>query len=272
MKRRKPIHRIDAAGLALLLEAAAPSSSDSSSFLIYPNQIGRGKAHALSRSGGETYLGFVGPEAKLSALWCAAQLAAQLGGARVAEGTDEPIDIGKRKSLGPGSTHSDPCRISIRLHAPGEDESSDENIHLAWAPHFSELPTWCHAVIPASRAPVSLAWWKMLGTDALSASIPKHVDFDELPFEVTDSNEGLRTPIGKDSSGVVHIDLVEHGPHALIAGTTGSGKSEALRTWLLGLCARYSPSRLRLVLVDYKEDLPLLPHRPPPHRNRFNRP
>ena len=61
MKRRKPRHRIDAAGLALLLEAAAPSSSESSSLLIYPNQIGRGKAQEVSRTGGETYLGFVGP-------------------------------------------------------------------------------------------------------------------------------------------------------------------------------------------------------------------
>ena len=150
MKRRKPIHRIDAAGLALLLEAAAPSSSASSFLLIYPNQIGRGKAHAVSRSGGETYLGFVGPEAKLSALWCAAQLAAQLGGARVNDGNDELIDIGRQNYPGPGSTNSGPCRISIRLHAPGEDESGDEIIHLAWAPHFSELPTWGHAVIPLS--------------------------------------------------------------------------------------------------------------------------
>jgi len=70
MKRRKPRHRIDAAGLALLLEAAAPSSSESSSFLIYPNQIGRGKAHAVSRSGGGTYLGFGGPQATLRAVGC----------------------------------------------------------------------------------------------------------------------------------------------------------------------------------------------------------
>lgn len=265
MKRRKPRHRIDAAGLALLLEAAAPSISESSPLLVYPNQIGRGRGHAVSRAGGETYLGFLGPEAKLSALWCAAQLAAQLGGARVAEGSDDLIDIGRRKSLGQGSIHSDPCRISIRLHAPGEDETGEEDIHLAWAQHFGELPTWCHAVIPASRVPVSLAWWKMLGRDALTGSIPEHVGFDELPFEVIDSDEGLRTPIGKDASGIVDIDLVKHGPHALIAGTTGSGKSEALRTWLLGLCASYSPSRLRLVLVDYKggsalSPLAVLPH------------
>lgn len=265
MKRRKPRHRIDAAGLALLLEAAAPSSSESSSLLIYPNQIGHGKAQEVSRTGGETYLGFVGPEAKLSALWCAAQLAAQLGGARVAEGTDELIDIGRQKTLSLGSTNSRPYRASIRLHAPGEDENGDENIHLAWAPHFSELPTWCHTVIPASRTPVSSTWWKMLGRDALFGSIPEHVDFDELPFEVSDHDDGLRTPIGKDSSGIVDIDLVKHGPHALIAGTTGSGKSEALRTWLLGLCASYSPSRLRLVLVDYKGGSALTPLTALPH-------
>lgn len=265
MKRRKPRHRIDAARLALLLETAVPSISESSPLLIYPKQIGRGKALTVSGTVGETYLGFVGPEAKLSALWCAAQLAAQLGGARVAEGTDELIDIGRQKSLGPDSANSRPCRASIRLHAPGEDDSGDENIHLAWAHHFSELPTWCHTVIPASRAPVSLAWWKMLGRDTLFGSIPECVDFDELPFEVIDSGEGLRTPIGKDSSGVVDIDLVKHGPHALIAGTTGSGKSEALRTWLLGLCESYSPSRLRLVLVDYKGGSALTPLTVLPH-------
>ena len=265
MKRRKPRHRVDAAGLALLLEAATPSISDSSPFLIYPNQIGRRKPQEVSRTGGETYLGFVGPEAKLSALWCAAQLAAQTGGARVNDGNDELIDIGRQNYSGPGSTNSGPCRIRIRLHAPGEDESGDENIHLAWAPHFSELPTWCHAVIPASRTPVSLAWWKMLGRDALSGSIPEHVDFDELPFEVSDHDDGLRTPIGKDTSGIVSIDLVKDGPHALIAGTTGSGKSEALRTWLLGLCARYPPSRLRLVLVDYKGGSALTPLTALPH-------
>ena len=265
MKRRKPRHRIDAAGLALLLEAAAPSISESSSLLIYTKQIGRGRAHVVSRAGGEITLGFVGPEAKLSALWCAAQLAAQLGGARVAEGTDELTDIGSGKSLGQGSIHSGSCRIVIRIHAPGEDETGDENIHLAWAQHFSELPTWCHAVIPASRVPVSLAWWKMLGRDAQFGSIPDHVSFDELPFEVIDSDEGLRTPIGKDTSGIVDIDLVKHGPHALITGTTGSGKSEALRTWLLGLCASYSPSRLRLVLVDYKGGSALAPLTALPH-------
>ena len=48
------------------------------------------------------------------------------------------------------------------------------------------------------------------------------------------------------------LDLVTDGPHALVAGTTGSGKSALLRTWLLALCAKHSPRHLQLALIDYK--------------------
>ena len=48
------------------------------------------------------------------------------------------------------------------------------------------------------------------------------------------------------------LDLVADGPHALVAGSTGSGKSEALLTWLRALCATRGPEELRLVLIDYK--------------------
>lgn len=61
-----------------------------------------------------------------------------------------------------------------------------------------------------------------------------------------------RTPIGWSSDGLVEIDLVRDGPHGLIAGTTGSGKSELLRSLVLGLALHVSPEHLNLVLVDYK--------------------
>jgi S-DNA-T family DNA segregation ATPase FtsK/SpoIIIE len=48
------------------------------------------------------------------------------------------------------------------------------------------------------------------------------------------------------------IDLVVDGPHALVAGTTGAGKSELLRTLVAGLAAGYGPDQLNLVLIDYK--------------------
>ncbi len=58
--------------------------------------------------------------------------------------------------------------------------------------------------------------------------------------------------IGLTGDGVVEIDLARDGPHALIAGTTGSGKSELLRTLVAALAARSSPDHVTFVLVDYK--------------------
>jgi S-DNA-T family DNA segregation ATPase FtsK/SpoIIIE len=58
--------------------------------------------------------------------------------------------------------------------------------------------------------------------------------------------------IGMSADGVVDIDLVRDGPHGLIAGTTGSGKSELLRTLVVSLAARASPDHVSMILVDYK--------------------
>jgi DNA segregation ATPase FtsK/SpoIIIE, S-DNA-T family len=62
----------------------------------------------------------------------------------------------------------------------------------------------------------------------------------------------LTAPIGCTDHGVLEIDLVGDGPHALIAGTTGSGKSELLRTLVVSLAARVGPDHVNFVLVDYK--------------------
>ena len=48
------------------------------------------------------------------------------------------------------------------------------------------------------------------------------------------------------------LDLRTSGPHALVAGTTGSGKSVLLETWLEALCRTHSPEDMRLVLLDFK--------------------
>ncbi|MSD90092.1 FtsK/SpoIIIE domain-containing protein [Bifidobacterium asteroides] len=52
--------------------------------------------------------------------------------------------------------------------------------------------------------------------------------------------------------GPLTIDLPRDGPHALVAGTTGSGKSVFLQTWCLALAASQPPDRLNLVLLDFK--------------------
>ncbi|WP_265521787.1 FtsK/SpoIIIE domain-containing protein [Oerskovia flava] len=57
--------------------------------------------------------------------------------------------------------------------------------------------------------------------------------------------------IGPDGRPVV-VDLRRHGPHALVAGTTGAGKSELLQSLVLGLALTTSPRDLAFALVDYK--------------------
>jgi S-DNA-T family DNA segregation ATPase FtsK/SpoIIIE len=52
--------------------------------------------------------------------------------------------------------------------------------------------------------------------------------------------------------GPLDIDLVGDGPHGLIAGTTGAGKSELLRSLVASLAAAHGPARVNFVLVDYK--------------------
>ena len=72
------------------------------------------------------------------------------------------------------------------------------------------------------------------------------------------ARDRLRVPIGVDDAGEpVHLDLKESsqhgmGPHGLVIGATGSGKSELLRTLVLGLALTHPPDQLNLVLVDFK--------------------
>lgn len=58
--------------------------------------------------------------------------------------------------------------------------------------------------------------------------------------------------VGHDGAGVVELDLQADGPHALIGGTTGSGKSEFLRTLALSWASTRSPHELQLLFVDFK--------------------
>ncbi|WP_139979277.1 type VII secretion protein EccCa [Nocardioides litoris] len=72
------------------------------------------------------------------------------------------------------------------------------------------------------------------------------------------ARDRLRVPVGLGERGApVHLDLKESaqqgmGPHGLVIGATGSGKSEFLRTLVLGLALTHPPDQLNLVLVDFK--------------------
>ena len=62
----------------------------------------------------------------------------------------------------------------------------------------------------------------------------------------------LRSVVGQAAGEPFTLDLRSQGPHALVGGTTGAGKSEFLQTWVLGLAAGHSPDTLTFLFVDYK--------------------
>lgn len=111
--------------------------------------------------------------------------------------------------------------------------------------------------------PVSALEIELLRPEQPAPSIPGSVRFAELPLP--HRRRPTRVPIGLGDDGAVHLDLVADGPHALIGGTTGSGKSELLRTLVLGWASSAAPREQSVLLVDFKggaafAGLAALPH------------
>jgi S-DNA-T family DNA segregation ATPase FtsK/SpoIIIE len=102
-----------------------------------------------------------------------------------------------------------------------------------------------------------------LGTEAVAAglgaaetALPDSVSFESLPAAATDPTStpagSLACVIGRGAAGPFTVDLAGDGPHALVGGTTGSGKSELLVTWVTAMAARYPPDQVTFLLVDFK--------------------
>ena len=74
-------------------------------------------------------------------------------------------------------------------------------------------------------------------------------------WDTNDSTTSLKAEVGVDEEGrLMYLDLHEkyHGPHGLIAGMTGSGKSEFIITYILSMAINYSPDDVAFILIDYK--------------------
>ena len=74
-------------------------------------------------------------------------------------------------------------------------------------------------------------------------------------WNTNDATTSLKAEVGVDEEGdLMYLDLHEkyHGPHGLIAGMTGSGKSEFIITYILSMAINYSPDDVSFILIDYK--------------------
>jgi S-DNA-T family DNA segregation ATPase FtsK/SpoIIIE len=98
----------------------------------------------------------------------------------------------------------------------------------------------------SSDLPPTVSFLTLVGTE-----------FAESPATVVDRWQqnragSLRALVGNSGVDAMHLDLRAQGPHALVGGTTGSGKSEFLQAWVLGMAAEYGPDRVTFLFVDYK--------------------
>ncbi|WP_127126783.1 FtsK/SpoIIIE domain-containing protein [Georgenia sp. SYP-B2076] len=192
---------------------------------------------------------------------------------------DDPDD-GRHGVTGGGAPRG-PWRLTVQeAPGPGGAVRPDDArplgarasaVGVVLATRIEQVPTWCTRVVHVAAlhgtvvpVPWAATLARMLADQAAARgpaapAVPAHVPLGPLlgPLGALEHRwarapAGLAAPLGVDAGGVVELDLAAAGPHALVAGTTGSGKSELALCWLLGLAVRYSPAALQLVLVDYK--------------------
>lgn len=102
----------------------------------------------------------------------------------------------------------------------------------------------------SSTLPKKYSLYEMLG-------IRRAEDLDlKKRWQQSDVCTALKAPLGIGMGGLVELDIsgsdTADGPHGLVAGTTGSGKSETIVSYLLALTTLYSPLDLSLVIIDFK--------------------
>lgn len=170
----------------------------------------------------------------------------------------------------------------------------DEGKNQAWLMWATTKPATRCIRAPRRVAEISDSWWRQIfAPTALSASQERQgpacialaslLDLEAGPTFASQlqdpqaaagsaqsdlselSPTQLRACLGVGAAGQAWVDLVTDGPHALVVGTTGAGKSELLTSWLVQLAWSQPPEALQLILVDYKGGTCLGPLKRLPH-------
>ncbi|RZU62554.1 type VII secretion protein EccCa [Zhihengliuella halotolerans] len=196
-------------------------------------------------------------------------------------------------------TSDDLAITSVHLVARQQDEPDEVSLRIVQTAEGFRLedysadplePATCEGVLAPSDAATAAGLARMLAPLRLSPDsreyddgadagrFTAHLGLDDFTaadverlWAPRENPDFLKVPIGVDDrSRPVHVDLKESaqhgmGPHGLCVGATGSGKSELLRTLVLGLAVTHPPELLNMVLVDYKGGATFAPFAGMPH-------
>ncbi|MEZ3161453.1 FtsK/SpoIIIE domain-containing protein [Microbacterium sp. BWT-B31] len=144
---------------------------------------------------------------------------------------------------------------------PVRVELLDEDSATAWARVLSPTVDAGTPVDDESDLPRSVSYLDLVGSDIggdPGAIVDRWRENDSITprdgrAPQRRAKEGnLRALVGYAGAGAFQLDLRSQGPHALVGGTTGAGKSEFLQSWVLGMAAAHSPDRVTFLFVDYK--------------------
>lgn len=257
-------------------EGSTPVSATQETLAAW--SAGHRRRCVLSLSDGES-LALVGTGAGSALRWWCAQLLAR-DEVRVTVLDDSPDEhaghrggvdresreeagdrLGLRLTWGP-QAHPRSAQIVTCSHNGVPPQALSTRPAPAGAPSCS--PIWWEAVRHLSRSRITSPHRESSQGDGVPDLVPLSAVMDDLDAhelrarweERTHSPArgapALSAVLGVGARGPVRADLVADGPHALLAGTTGSGKSELLISWLVQLALSRAPDRLTLVLVDYK--------------------
>lgn len=141
---------------------------------------------------------------------------------------------------------------SLEVHDGTSDPQigTYQSIHQDWA-ELMKIIEQIHAVteVETVNIPLSITLYEGFGVNSVKELDVRHRWLDSV------KSGTLKTPIGIQKNGeLFELDITDHadGPHGLIAGMTGSGKSELINTLVLSLAINYPPSKIGFYLVDFK--------------------